>query len=102
MNNKTLIIYIGNNGYASKVMDHLRSLGVKGGTIIHGKSSLTDEDEKFFKIMIHPEKEILLIACLEEQKDKLMKEIYNNFGSNKEAKGIVFSIEIDELIGVEL
>ncbi len=100
--NKSLIIYIGNSGCADKVMDHMRNFGVKGGTIIHGKSSLTDKDEKFFKITIHPEKEVLLIACLEEQKDKLMKEIYNNFGSSKEANGVVFSVEIDKLIGVEL
>ena len=102
MSKKTLIIFISEDGHTEKVMDHLRPLCVKGGTVIHGKSPLTDQDEKFFKITIHPKRDLLLIACLEDQKHEIMREIYNNFGKGTEANGIVFSLEIDKTIGVRL
>lgn len=102
MKEKSLIVYISNRGYAEKVMDFARGLGARGGTVISGKSSISDEDEKFFKITIHPEKDVLLIVCLDKEKDKIMKSIYQKFGSNSAAEGIVFALQVDRLVGVEL
>ncbi|HRY77567.1 MAG TPA: hypothetical protein P5154_02255 [Candidatus Izemoplasmatales bacterium] len=69
------ILYVCNHGYAYEAMVEARKAGARGGTIIHGRSSISTEKEKFFGITIHPEKDLLLIVCLEEQKQVLMQAV---------------------------
>jgi hypothetical protein len=98
-NNKEVILYICNHGFAYDAMAEARKAGARGGTIIHGRSSISTDKEKFFGITIHPEKDILLIVCLEDQKETLMKAMTAKFGVTTEARGICFSMKVDETIG---
>jgi len=98
-NNKEVIIYICNHGFAYEAMIEARKAGARGGTIMHGRSSVSTEKAKFFGITLHPEKEVLLIVCLEEQKEALMKAITAKYGVSTEARGICFSMKVDETIG---
>lgn len=98
--NKALIIYICNSGYAYQAMDEARLAGAKGGTILHGRSSLSTDKEKFFGITIHPEKDVLLIVCLESQKQDLMQAINQKYGVTTEARGIIFSMKVENTVGM--
>jgi len=98
-NNKEIIIYICNHGFAYDAMTEARKAGARGGTILHGRSSISTEKGKFFGITIHPEKDILMIVCLEEQKGALMKAITSKYGVATDARGICFSMKVDETIG---
>ncbi|MCR3906263.1 MAG: hypothetical protein NUK62_04460 [Tenericutes bacterium] len=97
--NKEVIIYICNHGFAYEAMAEARKAGARGGTIIHGRSSISQEKDKFFGITLHPEKDILMIVCLEKQKNALMKAITSKYGVKTEARGICFSMKVDESIG---
>lgn len=101
METKELIVYISNHGFAYKAMDEARKAGARGGTILHGRSSLSAEKQKFFGITIHPEKDVLLIVALSSQKKALMKAINDKYGVTTEARGIIFSITVDETVGLK-
>lgn len=96
---QSVIYYICNNGFAEAAMAEARKAGARGGTIIHGRSLIARQKEKFLGITIHPEKDILMIVCLNEQTDKLMQAIMKSFGNASEAKGLCFSLDIDESLG---
>lgn len=93
------ILYVCNHGYAYEAMTEARKAGARGGTIIHGRSSISTEKEKFFGITIHPEKDILLIVCLADQKQKLMIALTEKYGVASEARGLCFSIPVSDAIG---
>ncbi len=100
MEDKALIVYICNNGYAYQAMDEARRAGARGGTVLHGRSSLSTEKQKFFGITVHPEKDILMIVCLESQKYDLMQSINQKYGVTTEARGIIFSMKVDNTVGM--
>lgn len=97
--NLELILYICNHGSAYDAMTEARKAGARGGTIIHGRSSISREKEKFFGITLHPEKDILLIVCKGEQKNVLMKALTDQYGVTSEARGLCFSMPISDAIG---
>lgn len=96
---KSVIIYICNHGYAYEAMSEARKAGARGGTIIHGRSSISTEKSKFFGITLHSEKDLLMIVCLESQRDKLMKAMTDAYGVSTEARGLCFSLPIEDSIG---
>ena len=98
-NNKEVIFFVCNHGFAYDAMTEARKAGARGGTIIHGRSSISTEKEKFFGITLHPEKDILMIVCLVEQKDTLMKAITSKYGVTTEARGLCFSVKVEDSIG---
>lgn len=100
MKDKSVIIYICNSGFAHEAMDAARSAGAKGGTILHGRSSLSTERQKFFGVTVHPEKEVLMIVCLKEEKKTLMEAINENHGVGSKAGGVIFSMEVEDTLGI--
>ncbi|MDD3127091.1 MAG: hypothetical protein WC479_01320 [Candidatus Izemoplasmatales bacterium] len=97
--NKEVIFFICNHGFAYEAMAEARKAGARGGTIIHGRSSVSTEKAKFFGITIHPEKDILMIVCLEEQRLGLMKAMTTKYGVTTEARGLCFSMKVEETLG---
>lgn len=96
---QNLIIYVCNHGFAYDAMKEARKAGARGGTILHGRSSISQEKTKFFGIRIHPEKDMLFIVCKKENTDKLMKALTDNYGVETEARGLCFSLPVSNSIG---
>ena len=57
------ILAIVNNGFSEVAMDAAKACGAKGGTILHGRGTISKDAEKFFNISIQPEKEIVMILA---------------------------------------
>ena len=81
-------------------MDAARKAGATGGTIIHGHGVSGKEAAKFFGITINEDKEILMIVARKEMKQKIMMNISSEMGMNSPAKGIVFTLPIDDVYGL--
>ncbi|MBM7454076.1 hypothetical protein JN09_001420 [Acholeplasma morum] len=96
---QSVILFICNHGYAYEAMAEARKAGARGGTIIHGRSSISTEKQKFFGITIHPEKDILMIVCLDEQRQTLMKAITSKYGVSTDARGLCFAMQVEDSIG---
>lgn len=92
-----MVVVIYNSGYSDKLYDIAKRLNINGGTFLkaHGMSKF--EAEKFFNVVIEPEKEIALLVVNKEIKDKLLNEIYDCIGPATEVQGIAFSIDVDSM-----
>ena len=98
--NYALIIAITNSGFTDTVMDAARAVGATGGTVVHAKSTATEQVRKFLGISIVEEKEILFIVSKHENKSKIMKGIQDMAGIHTDAGTIVFSVPVDSVAGL--
>ena len=94
-----LILAIANEGYTDAVMDAAREAGARGGTVLHGKGTGSKDAEKFFRVSIAQEKELILIVAKSDEKAAIMKSIVTNAGVNTEAGAVVISLPVSEVAG---
>ncbi|MDD6361089.1 MAG: P-II family nitrogen regulator [Eubacteriales bacterium] len=94
-----LIIAIANEGHTDAVMDAAREAGAGGGTVIHAKGTGAANAEKFFKVSIAQEKEIILIVAKKEIKTAIMKTVIEKAGPATDAGAIVFSLPVSDVEG---
>ena len=94
-NKAQMVVVIYNSGYSDKIFDVAKKLNINGGTFLkaHGMSKF--EAEKFFNVVIEPEKEIALLVVNKAITDNLLKELYDNIGPKTEVQGIAFAIDVD-------
>ena len=74
--------------------------GAGGGTLISGVGLGSSEATKILGITIEPEKDVVLIITPKEEKRKVMEEITEAVGLSKEGRGILFSIPVDNVVGL--
>ena len=104
MKNKNLyhlLITVVIEGFADKVMDVAKKNGANGGTFIKGRELGNKNSFKFFNMRVEPEKDIILIVCKNEEKNKIMQAILEKFGANTDARGVCLSLPIDNTIGID-
>ena len=101
-NEKTyeLIIAIINHGYSDEFMDTARAAGATGGTIINARGQAHEGIVKFFGISVQDEKELIIILTTKEKKIPIMRALSEAHGLNSEAHGIVLSVPVDDVLGV--
>ncbi len=100
MENKfSLIITIVDKGNSEEVMEAARSAGATGGTIVKAKGTGA-QIAKFFGVSMSEEKDMVYIISLTEAKDAIMRAIMEKAGSSTPAHGIVFSMPVDDLMGI--
>ena len=94
------ILCIVNSGFSEAAMDAAKQFGAKGGTLIHGRGTVSKEAEKFFNISIQPEKDIVIILVTTDVKDNILHALYNAVGTNSPAQGIAFSLPVEDVVGI--
>lgn len=96
----TLIAAIVDRGFGSDLMDTARTAGAGGGTIMHSRAIENEEASGFWGLSVQEEKEIVLIIAEHELKVPIMSAISEKFGMQSEAKGLVLSLPIDNIMGI--
>ena len=99
-NSHEVIFAIVNAGYAEDVMDVVRELGVRGGTILNARGVAREEAAALFGISLHAEKEILMTVVDKSVKDTVLGAIYDKMEMSKQSKGIAFSLPVSEAVGL--
>ena len=99
-NKHSAIFAIINQGFADEVMVAAKAAGARGGTILSGRGTASKQAETIFDIMVHPEKEIVLIVVDTLIRDKVLHEIYRELGFKSDAQCITFSLPVDEVVGI--
>ena len=94
------IMCIVNSGFSEAAMDAAKACGARGGTILHGRGTISKEAEKIFNISIQPEKEVVIILANEKIKTNILNELYIAVGTNTPAQGIAFALPVDEVVGI--
>ena len=98
--NYQMVICIVNAGFSSMVMDAAREAGARGGTVIHGRGTANREAEKIFRIVVQPDKEIVMILVNNEIKDAVLMAIHRKAGLETDGQGIAFSMPVDRTVGI--
>ncbi|MCL2270986.1 MAG: hypothetical protein FWC24_06550 [Treponema sp.] len=97
-----LIISIINHGFSDEFMKTARMAGASGGTIINARGSAHEGVVKFFGISVQEEKEIIIILTTNEKKTAIMRAVCEAHGLNSPANGMVFSLPVDDVMGLSL
>jgi len=100
--NNDLIIAVINNGYSDDFMNIARGAGARGGTVIHARGLAHAGPVKFFGISVQEEKEIVLILTSRDKKLPIMEAVSLSYGITSKAEGLIFSLPVDNVIGLNL
>jgi nitrogen regulatory protein PII len=95
-----LIVSIVNHGYTDELMNTARTAGARGGTVLHARGTAHEGPVKFFGISVQDEKEIIMILAENDKKVPIMQAISENYGLNTKAQGLIFSLPVDNVIGL--
>ena len=95
-----LIIAIVNHGYSDELVNTAREAGASGGTIVNARGQAHEGAVKFFGISVQDEREMIMILSSREKKISIMQAISEAHGLNSNAQGIVFSLPVEEVMGL--
>lgn len=99
-NEYELIITIVQEGFSDTVMSAASRAGCSGGTVIKGRS-LGSRRTIFMDLSIEPEKELVLNIVKKDIKRNVMEYITKECGVKTEARGVLLSIPLDNVIGLQ-
>lgn len=89
-----------NQGYSEEVMNAAREAGARGGTVFHNNCIVADNAASFRGADFCEERETVLIIIENEKKLEVMRAITDACGIPTDAKGIVISMPIDSIMGL--
>jgi hypothetical protein len=104
MNTETkfdLILSVVNQGYSDEFMALAREAGASGGTVVNARGIVHQGPVKFFGISVQDEKEIIAILSTRERKAPIMQAVSQAFGISSQAEGIIFSLPVDSVAGLD-
>ena len=88
-------------GYSSDAIDAARSAGAMGGTILKGRRQNSERISRKLGISMQEEEEFVVIVTPREKKAAVMNAISDACGLRTDAHGIILSLPVDEVIGLE-
>lgn len=97
-----LILAAINQGYSEDLMEAVKDVGARGGTVIHARNLGTGGPMKLWGISVQEEKEIVAIISTKEDKIKIMKAATQKCGLLTEARGVILSLPVDEVTGLNM
>lgn len=97
----SVIAVVVNQGFSDNVMDAARAAGASGGTVVPSRRISNEQAIGFWGMSIQSEKDMIFIVVNNENKLKIMQAISEKCGMHSEAKGILVSLPIDNVIGLE-
>ena len=94
------IVTIVDGGYSDDVVEASKASGAKGATIINARGSTAKEPNKFFKLNIQPDKQIVLILTKKEETKTIVEAISKKAGMNTKAHALSFVLPVEDAIGM--
>lgn len=95
-----LVLAIFNRGHEELVMNAAKRAGARGGTVIHARRVGFEDVQNFFGFTIQPEKDIIAILAKRDERREIMAEIAKNAGISSDARALLLSIPVDDIIGI--
>ncbi len=96
-----LIAAVVNRGYSNEVMDAAKEVGASGGSVLNSRRIADEEAATAWGLSVQEEKEIILIVANSEKKVDIMRKITEHCGIHSDAKGVVMSLPIDAVMGLQ-
>lgn len=95
-----MIAAVVNQGFSDEVMNSAKAAGAVGGTVIHSRRIGDEKVMAAWGFGVQEEKEIVLIVTSTKNKLKIMQAISEKCGIRSDAKGMLVSLPIDSVIGM--
>ena len=95
-----LVIAVVNEKYSDEALDAARAAGATGATIFHTTSTSNAKVEQSMGTALSDETESIFILTTTEYKAKIMEAIRDSAGLKTEGGAIIFSVPVDELVGI--
>lgn len=100
MNKFECIMTIVDGGYSELVVDASSKAGAKGATVINARGSVSGEQNKFFKLNIQPDKQLVMILTKKENTKEIVEAIIKEAGMNTKAHALTFVLPVEDAIGM--
>ena len=97
-----LVVVVVNHGCTDLVMEAAQAAGARGGTVLHARRLGYEEGERSGEGAVRPEKEIVTILVPRSIRQMVMERVSKTAGINTQARGILFSLPVDEIAGLAL
>ena len=94
------ILTIVDGGYSEYVVDAAKKAGSKGATIINARGSTSKQTNKFFKMLIQPDKQIVMILCKKSQTKAIVESISKEAGMNTKCHALSFALPVEDAAGM--
>lgn len=89
------------NGYSDDVIDAARTAGAKGGTVLKGRRRNSERVSQHLGISMQEGQDFVMIVVPRSKKSAVMSAICTACGLTTKAHGVVLSLPVDEVIGLE-
>ena len=89
------------SGCSDDVIDAARSAGARGGTVMKGRRRNSERASQHFGIAIQEEQDFVMIVVPRDKKGEIMSAISQACGLKTEAHGVVLSLPVDDVMGLE-
>ncbi|MDD7732851.1 MAG: hypothetical protein PT957_03795 [Firmicutes bacterium] len=96
--NEACLFVITDHGKSRDVVDYAEELGVKGGTIIHGRGAGLPL-HLAFDIQITPEKDIVLMVTESKKLPSLRSHLIDRLQLDERGNGILFALPVLDTVG---
>lgn len=97
----SMIMAIIDQGFSEEVMEAARPVGATGGSVFHSRRIGSEEAARCWGIRVQQEREIVIILADRADKRAIMEAIHDKCGMKSEAHGVVFSMPVDGVAGLD-
>lgn len=97
----SMIMAIIDQGFSEEVMEAARPVGATGGSVFHSRRIGSEEAARCWGIRVQQEREIVIILANKSDKRAIMQAIHEKCGMKSEAHGVVFSLPVDGVAGLD-
>ena len=88
-------------GHGDEAVDAARRAGARGGTVLKGSRCSSETASSFLGVSIREEQDLVMIVLPAEAKPAVMSAVTTACGLNTPAHGVVVSMPVDEVMGLE-
>ena len=94
--NFSLLLIAVNQGYSDEVMQKAKQAGATGGTVFRARMNGVEILEQAIGSDVISEKEIIAILASDNNRNKILEDINNNFGIRTKANGIICALPVEK------
>lgn len=97
----SMILVIANYGYSDDIINAARKAGAKGGTVMKGRRRGSESVMQYLGVTMQEEQEFTMIVVPRKQKSDVMVEIGRACGLKTAAHGVILSVPVENILGIE-
>ena len=94
----TLILAVCRRGHTDTVMATAKAHGARGGTVIKGRLSGSEDLEQAYGLDLTPEREVVAIVVPRDKRGPIMDAVNTAHGLRQEAQTILCALPIDHIV----